>query len=61
MKDYHQLEVILFSRYSLKNLNQKDLLKWLRTTAQFAIDRQNDRAKKLLLKTLTDSPAIYFS
>ena len=61
MKDYYQLEVILFSKYPFKNLGQKDLLEWLRTTAQFAIDRQHNRVKKLFLKTLKDSPAIYFS
>ncbi len=61
MKDYYQLEVILFSKYTTRSLAEKDLLKWLRTVAQFAIERQRDKVKKLFLKTLTDSPPIYFS
>ena len=61
MKYYNQVEVILFSKYSLNNLGQKKLVQWLGTTAQSAIGRQQERAKKLLLKTLKDTPAIYMS
>lgn len=61
MKNNKQIEVILFSNYSLKNLRQKELLRWLGTTAQSAIGRQNEKAKKLFLTILKDSPAIYMS
>jgi len=61
MKNYNQIEVILFSNYSFRNLRQKELLRWLGTTAQSAIQRQNERAKKLFPAVLKDSPAIYLS
>jgi hypothetical protein len=61
MKNYNQLELVLFSRYSFKNLDQRDLVRWLGTTAQHAIDYQKGRTKKLFLKVLRDTPAIYLS
>ena len=61
MKNYNQVEVILFSKYSLGDLRQKELVRWLGTTAQSAIVRQHEKAKKLFLKTLKDTPAIYMS
>lgn len=61
MKYSNQLEVILFSKYSLKDLRQKDLIKWLGTTAQSVIGRQHENAKKIILPTLKGTPAIYMS
>ena len=61
MKNYNQVEVILFSKYSTTDFRQKELVRWLGTTAQSAIDRQYEKAKKLFLKTLKDTPAIYMS
>ena len=61
MKNNNQIEVILFSKYSIADFRQKELLRWLETTAQPAIDRQIEQAKKLFLKTLKDTPAIYMS
>jgi hypothetical protein len=61
MKNYNQLEIILFSKYSLKNLSQKELARWLGTTAQYAIGRQHENAKKIFLRILRDTPAIYLS
>ena len=61
MKNYNQIEVILFSNYSFRNLRQKELLRWLGTTAQYAIARQQEIAKKIFLKMLKDTPAIYLS
>ena len=61
MKNYNQVEVILFSKYSLTNLRQKELARWLGTTAQSAIVRQREKAKKLFLRALKDTPAIYMS
>jgi len=37
MKYPNQLEVILFAKYSLRNLHQKELVKWLGTTAQTSL------------------------
>jgi hypothetical protein len=61
MKNYNQVEVILFSKYSLRDLYQKELITWLGTIAQPAIGRQQEKAKKLFLKTLKGTPAIYMS
>jgi hypothetical protein len=61
MKYYHQVEVILFSKFSLHDIRQKELVRWLGTTAQSIIVQQQEKSKKLFLKTLKDSPAIYMS
>jgi len=61
MRNYNQLEVILFSGYSFRNQTQKELVKWLATIAQAAMDYQQQKAKKIFLKTLKDSPAIHMS
>lgn len=61
MKNYNQIEIILFSKYSLKNLSQKELARWLGTTAQYTIGRQHEIAKKIFLRILKDTPAIYMS
>ena len=61
MKHYNQTEVILFSKYSFKDLRQKELVRWLGTTAQCAIQQQDEVTKKLFLRTLKDTPAIYMS
>jgi hypothetical protein len=61
MKNYNQVEVILFSKYSLLDLHHKQLVRWLGTIAQPAIERQNEKARKLFLRTLKDTPAIYMS
>jgi len=61
MKDDLQHEVILFSKYSFGGPRQTAFLLWLRTTAQYVIDLRERKAKKLLVETLKDSPAIYLS
>ena len=61
MKNYNQVEVILFSKNSTTDFRQKELVRWIGTTAQFAIGRQQERTKKLFLKTLRETPAIYMS
>jgi len=61
MKNYKQVEVILFSKYSTTDFRQKELVRWLGTTAQSAISRQQERTKKLFLKTLRETPALYMS
>ena len=61
MKSSNQLEVILFSQYSLKDIRQRELVRWLGTAAQSEIGRQLQRTKKVFLKTLKDTPAIFMS
>jgi hypothetical protein len=61
MKHSYQLEEILFSKYPLVDLRQKELVRWLETTAQSIIGRQNKKAKKINLRTLKETPAIYLS
>lgn len=61
MKNINKVEVILFSKYSLGNPRQKELVRWLGTTLQSAIARQENLSRKLFLRTLKDSPAIYMS
>ena len=61
MKNYNLVEVILFSRYCCRDPRYKELVKWLGTTAQSVIGDQHKRAKKIFLKTLKDTPAIYMS
>ena len=61
MENSRQVEVIFFSKYSLTNLRQKQQVRWLGTIAQSAIEVQNEKAKKLFLKALKNTPAIYLS
>ena len=61
MKNYNQLQVILFSKYSFGDLRQKELVRWLGTDLQPSIGKQQEIAKKLILRTLRDTPPIYMS
>ena len=61
MKYSDQLEVILFSKYSLKDPHQKELIKWLRTTAQSIIGREHKNVKRIILPALKETPPIYMS
>jgi hypothetical protein len=61
MKNYNQVEVILFTKYSLTNMRQKELVRWLGTTVQTTIGHQHAHAKKIILRILKDTPAIYLS
>ncbi len=61
MKNGKQVAVILFSKYSFADPRQKELVRWVGTTLQSAIAQQQDATKKLFLKTLKDTPAIYLS
>ena len=61
MKYSNQLEVILFSKYSLLDQRRKELVRWLGTTAQSVIGQQLEKAKKINLQTLKETPAIYMS
>jgi len=61
MKNYNQVEVILFSKYSHNNPVQKELVKWLGTTLQSAIGSQREKSKMIFLRVLKDTPPIYLS
>ena len=61
MKNYNQVEIILFDTYSCKNTRQRELVRWLGTTLQYAIERQQSVAKRIFLGKLKDTPAIYLS
>jgi hypothetical protein len=61
MENSRQVEVIFFSKYSLTNLRHKQQVRWLGTIAQSAIEVQNEKVKKLFLRTLKGTPAIYLS
>ena len=59
MENNNDLEVILSSKYSRTNLRRKDLVNWLATTLQSTIRRQHERTKKIFLRVLKVTPAIY--
>jgi hypothetical protein len=61
MKNNNRIEIVLFSNYSFKDVHQKQLVRWLGTTVQPAIDSQFLKAKRLHLTTLKDTPPIYMS
>jgi hypothetical protein len=61
MKNTNKVEVILFSKYSFASARQKELVRWMGTTLQSAIRRQQDTTSKLFLRTLKDGPPIYMS
>jgi hypothetical protein len=61
MENNNKIEVILFSKYSLSDIRRKELVKWVGITIQPAISHQHDSAKKLFLRNLKDTPAIYLS
>jgi len=61
MKNNNQLEIILFSAYSLKDIRHKEMVRWLGTIAQSAIGFQQEKAKRFSLKILRDTPPIYLS
>lgn len=61
MKNYNQVEVVLFAKYFLKDADQKELIRWLGTTAQSAIGRQRERVKKIFVRALKNTPPIYLS
>jgi hypothetical protein len=61
MKYHNHLELILFPKYSLRDVHQKKLVGWLETIAQSVIQRQHEDAKKINLEILKEMPAIYMS
>jgi len=61
MKYNNTIEIILPSKFSSAYWEQKDLVKWLTTTVQSVIVKQQVRTKKIFPGTMKDTPAIYMS
>jgi hypothetical protein len=55
------VEVLLFPKLCPIDLRQKELIKWLTTTAQSIIEKQLDRNRKLSLRIFDDAPGICMS
>jgi hypothetical protein len=61
MKNNYLVEVILFSNYTFRDQRQRKLVQWLGAAPQSAIGQQQEKTKKLFLKTLRKTPAIFMS
>lgn len=61
MENNKKVQVILFAKYSFMDLRQKELIRWLGTTLQSSIGKQQKIAKKIVLRNLRDTPPIYMS
>jgi hypothetical protein len=57
----NDLEVIVFSNLLPAHWSQKEHIHWFTTMLQPIIDKQQERTKRVYLKNLTDTPAIYLS
>ena len=61
MGNSNNLEVILISDQSLTPWRRQEILEWLRTTLQSAVEKQHMNIKKVFIKILSDTPAIFLS
>jgi hypothetical protein len=61
MENGSNLEVILFSDQSLTPPRRQEILEWFRTTLQSAVDKQHANIKKVFVRILSDTPAIFLS
>jgi len=61
MENINNIEVILSSKLFLSYARKEELVLWLTTTVQTAIEKQLGETKKIFLTTLKGSPAIYMS
>ena|GEM_PF-6618944 len=61
MKSGGNLEVVLLSDKSLSERRRQEILEWFRTTLQSAVDKQETNMKKVFVKILSDTPAIFLS
>ena len=61
----NSLEIVLFSEHSRRGeigaFHQKVVVEWLTKKVLPLIVKQEAHAKKMILKSMTDSPAIYLS
>ena len=60
---FHQngVEVIVLSNLLPAHWSQRELIQWFTMMLQPTIDKQQERTKRMHLKNLTDTPAIYLS
>ena len=61
MENNTNLEIILFANHHPANLCRRSILKWLATTVQSAIEKQDEQTEKLSLNILKQTPPIYMS
>ncbi len=61
MKSHRLVEVIFYSKYSLRKRREKELTLLLSDRARCAIAYQQEKTKKLLVPSLKETPAIYMS
>jgi hypothetical protein len=61
MKNNNNIEVLLLSKPSSDESGRIALVKWLTTTLQSVIEKQQEQAKTIFLRTLKDAPPIYLS
>jgi|GEM_PF-3587584 len=61
----NSLEIVLFSEHNRRSeigaFCQKVVVEWLTKKVLPLIAKQEGNAKKMILKSMTDSPAIYMS
>ena len=57
----NDIEVIVFSNLLPAHWSHKELIHWFTTMLQPTIDKQQEQTKRMHLKDLTDTPAIYLS
>lgn len=61
MKNNNKTEIVLFSKYSVNDEHQRELVKWLGRNLQPAIRQQHNATQKFILSTLEDSEPIFLS
>jgi hypothetical protein len=61
MENNNKVQVLLFSKYSFMDRRQKELIRWLGTTLQSSIGKQQKNTKKFILRNLRETPPIYLS
>ena len=61
MYTYRKTELIFVASGFCKKRHKKWLELWLITSAQYAIGKQESKAKKIFTATLGHAPAIYLS
>jgi hypothetical protein len=58
---HHNIEVVLLSNHSSTASGRNELVKWLTTILQPVLDKQHESIKKMFLRILKDTPAIFLS
>ena len=61
MSQWAKVEIIVIQNKKLNKQEQRELEKWLKTTLQVSINRQQYTAEKKFLELWSHTPAIYMS